>query len=136
MGHVLHPSFLDPTLSFSVVLEGATISIDTRTVEQFSETPFIFRILSTHWGKISYVPMTLFLPKGRNIIQQSWIIFCIHLGAAITNGNSTLRGIHLVSSLLLLLLLSYGGDLFLLWGFFLLILIYCIYMMYVVMGVS
>ena len=34
----------------------------------------------------------------------------------------------------LLLLLFYGGDFFLLWGFVLLIFLYCIYLMYIIMG--
>ena len=70
MGHFLQTSLLDLHF-FSAVLEGATISIDTRTTKQVSETPFIFGILSTQMGSISFVPLPLFLPKGRNIIQRS-----------------------------------------------------------------
>ena len=77
LGQVLHPSLLDMHMFFSTVLEGATINIDTGTIEQVSETPFIFEILSTHRGSISPIPLPLFLPKGRNIIQQSWINFYI-----------------------------------------------------------
>ena len=79
--HVLHTSLVD--LHFlSIVLEGETISIDTRIVEKVLETPFIIEILSTHRESISPVPLPLFLPKGRNIIQWSWINF--YIGAFLT----------------------------------------------------
>ena len=47
-----------------------------------SEIPVIIEIPSTSRGRFSPVPLPLFLPKGRNIIQRSWIIFFI--GALLT----------------------------------------------------
>ena len=40
-----------------------------------SEIPVIIEIPSPSRGRFSPVPLPLFLPKGRNIIQRSWISF-------------------------------------------------------------
>ena len=46
-------------------------------LHQVSKIPIIIKILSPSRGHISQVPLPLFLPKGRNIIQRSWISFYI-----------------------------------------------------------
>ena len=75
---------------FSVVLEGETIGIDIGTLEQVSEIPYIIEIHSPYRGCIFFVPSPLFLPKGRNIIQWSWISF--YIGAFLTGWRTTFRG--------------------------------------------
>ena len=110
---VLHHSLFDLHFS-SVVLEGATVSIDTGTFEQVLVTPIIIEIPSSYKKCISQVPLPLFRPKGRNIIQRSWISF--YIGAFLTSRHTTFRG----GGLPHLLLLPCGGDFFLFRGFVLL----------------
>ena len=102
---VLHPSLFDLYFS-SVVLEEDIFSIDTGTLGHVSETPFIIEISSPSRRRFSSVPLPLFLPKGRNIIQRSWISFFI--GAFFTAWQTTFRG----GGLSCLLLLLFGGGLF------------------------
>ena len=70
--HVKQTSLLDLLSFFLVQLEGVTISISTGILEQVSRLAYIFKI----------APLSLFLPKRRNIIQQHWIN--LFLGAALT----------------------------------------------------
>ena len=58
-----------------------------QSIEQVSETS---EILSMHSGSVSSIPWLLFLPKGRNTIQHSWISFFI--GAVIGRHSSFGRG--------------------------------------------
>ena len=69
------------------------------------------QILSMHSGSVSSIPWSLFLPKGRNTIQHSWISFFI--GAVAVRHSSFGGGASSVSLPLIIL--------------------YCIYWMYVIM---
>ena len=100
---VLHHSLFDLPF-FSTTLEEAIISIDTGTFEQVLVTPIIIEIPSSYKECISQVPLPLFLPKGRNIIQRSWINF--YIGAFLTDWHTTFREGGLPC---LLLLLFWGG---------------------------
>ena len=108
-------------LNLDIVFEGATININTRTLDQVLGPSYIFGILSTHKGSISFLPFPLFLLKGRNINHHSWTNF--YLGEAFTGRHSSFRGDYLVS----LPLPFYVGDFFLLVFLVLLILHFCIY---------
>ena len=97
--------------SLREVLHSSFIGI----IEQVLETTLIHGILSTHSRSISFVPLALFLPNGRNTILQSWISFFIK---ALTSIHSSLGGRAYLFSLPLLIILL------------------CIYWMYFVMGGS
>ena len=74
------------------------------------EMPVIIEIPSPFRGHFSPIILQLFLPKGRNIIQRSWISFFI--GAFFTAWQTTFRG----GGLSCLLLLLFRGDFFLIGG--------------------
>jgi hypothetical protein len=73
--------------------------------------------------------LPLFLPKGRNIIQRSWISF--YMGAFFTAWHTTFRGgDYLVS------FFSFLGGTFSSLEVLSFSILYCIYWMYVIMGGS
>ena len=113
VGVIVDP-YVHPLQAISLTFE-KTVGVLTHA----SEIPVIIEIPSPSRGHFSPVPLQLFLPKGRNIIQRSWISF--YLGAFFTAWHTTFRG----GGLSCLLLLLFGGDFFLIGGLvFLLSLLY------------
>ena len=90
-------------------MEEETFSIDMGTFEQVLEIPYILRFLDIDGEGFIDTPLFIFLPKGRNVVLNSWYSFYIELGASSIGVHSTLRGGYLVY----LPLLSYERDLFL-----------------------
>ena len=91
-------------------MEETLFYIDMGTLEKVLEIPYILRFLLIDGRHFISTRLVFFLPKGRNVVLDSWHSFYIDPEASSIGVHSTLRGVYLVY---LPLLLSYGGNIFL-----------------------
>ena len=84
IGVIVDP-YVQPLQAISLIFE-KTVGV----LRHASEIPVIIEIHSPSRKRFSPVPLQLFLPKGRNIFQWSWISF--YLGAFFTAWHSIFGG--------------------------------------------